>query len=67
MIRATMGISMDGWMDGEDLIICIAIWTLYKRCLPLTSGEVRVISIASRNRLRSTSLCKAFCGDFGRV
>ena len=30
MIRATKGISMDGWMDGVDLIICVAIWMLYK-------------------------------------
>ena len=35
MIRATRGRSMDGWMDGwmdgVDLIICLAIWTLYKQ------------------------------------
>ena len=34
MIRATKGISMDGWMDGwmdgEDLIICVAIWKICK-------------------------------------
>ena len=47
---------MDGWLDLEDLIICVAIWTLYKRCAPLPSGDLLAISIASRNRLRSTSL-----------
>ena len=31
MIRATRGRSMDGWMDGEDLIICLAAWTLNER------------------------------------
>ena len=38
-IWATEGRSMDGWMDdrmdGEDLIICVAIWTHYRRRLPL--------------------------------
>ena len=43
-------------MDGEDLIICIAIWTLYKLWPPLVSDEFRVISIAPRNELRFTSL-----------
>ena len=47
---------MDGWMDGEDLIICIAIWTLYKRRLPLSSDDLLAVSIASRNELRSASL-----------
>ena len=67
MIRATKGKSMDGWMDGVDLIICLAIWTLYKRRVPLVSDDSQVISIASQNKLRSTSLCRAFFGDFGRV
>ena len=43
-------------MDGVDLIICIAIWTLYKRRLPLIFAEARAICIASRNELRPASL-----------
>ena len=62
MIRATMGISM----DGVDLIICIAIWMLYKLCRPLTSDELRVVSIASQNKLRFTSLLGPIFKDFGR-
>ena len=78
MIRATKGISMDGWMDGwkdgswmdgcmdgEDLIICVAIWTLYKLWVPLTSDEFRMIPIASRNKLRFTSLLGSIFKDFG--
>ena len=65
MIRATRGRSM----DGEDLIICVAIWTLYKLWVPLTSNELRMnrgmISIASRNKLRLTSLFKAIWEAFG--
>ena len=64
---------IDGCMDGEDLIICTAIWMLYKRCLPLPSAELRVISIASLNKLRSSSLLEgifkvlgAISGRFGR-
>ena len=53
-------------MDGEDLIICIAIWTLYKLWRPLISDEVRVISIASLNKLRFTSLLGPIFKDFGR-
>ena len=64
MIRATMGISKDGWMDGEDLIICVAIWTPNKAWPPLTSADLLAISIASRNRLRSASLCGAISADF---
>ena len=67
MIRATKGKSMDGWMDGVDLIICLAIWTLYKRRLPLVSDEFRAICIASRNELRPTSLSKGIYEDFGRI
>ena len=40
-------------MDGEDPIICLAIWTLYKRRVPLTSDELLAVSIASRNKLPS--------------
>ena len=47
---------MDGQLDGVDLIICLAIWTLYKRRLPLVSAEVRAICIASQNELRPASL-----------
>ena len=56
---------MDGWMDGEDLIIWIALWTLYKRCPPLTSDDFRTISIASRNRLRFASLLGGIFDGFG--
>ena len=41
-------------MDGVDLIICLAIWTLYKRCLPTLCDDFLAVSIASRNRLRSS-------------
>ena len=40
-------------MDEEDLVICEALWTLYKRRSPLTCDDFRAISIASRNKLRS--------------
>ena len=49
-----------------DLIICIAIWTLYKLCRPLTSDELCEIPIASRNKLRFTSLLGPIFKDFGR-
>ena len=56
-------------MDGEDLIICVAIWTLYKRCAPLICDDLLAISIASRNKLRFTSLfepiLEAFRGPNG--
>ena len=52
-------------MDGVDLIICIAIWTLYKRCAPLIRDEFRVSPIASRNKLRFTSLFGSIFKDFG--
>ena len=67
MIRATRGRSMDGWMDGEDLIICVAIWTLYKRRPPLLSDDLRASSIASRNGFRFTSLSGGISMDFGSV
>ena len=54
-------------MDGVDLIICLAIWTLYKRRPPLTSDDFRAISIASRNKLRLTSLFGEISMDFGKV
>ena len=69
MIRATRGRSMDGWMDGwmdgEDLIICVALWTLYKRRAPLISDDLRAISIASRNQMRSRLHLFASRIDFG--
>ena len=52
-------------MNEEDLIICIAIWTLYKLWRPLISDELREISIASRNKLRFTSLLGPIFKDFG--
>ena len=51
--------------DQEDLIICLAIWMPNIARPPLISAEAGVIAIASRNRLRSTSLCEAFFFDFG--
>ena len=53
-------------MDPEDLIICIAIWTLYKLWDPLLSDDLRVRSIASLNKLRFTSLLGPIFKDFGR-
>ena len=53
-------------MDPEDLIICIAIWTLYKLCAPLVCDDLRVRSIASLNKLRFTSLWGPIFKDFGR-
>ena len=43
-------------MDGVDLIICLAIWTLYKPWGPLPSDDFLASCIASRNRLRLASL-----------
>ena len=54
-----------GWMDGVDLIICVAIWMLYRRRLPLVSDDFLASSIASRNRLRSASLFVRISEDFG--
>ena len=51
-------------MDGVDLIICLAIWTLYKPWGPLPCDDLLAVSIASRNRLRSTSLFGAISQDF---
>ena len=58
---------MDGWMDGEDLIICVALWTLYKRRAPLVSDDFRAVSIASRNQMRSRLHLFASRVDFGRT
>ena len=49
----------------EDLIICVAIWTLYKQFLLLVSGDFRMIPIASRNKLRFTSFLGPIFKDFG--
>ena len=46
----------DQLMDGEDLIICLALWTLYKRRPPLRPDDFRASSIAPRNKLRLASL-----------
>ena len=62
----TIDRSNDWSIDREDLIICIAIWTLYKLCHPLTCDEVRVISIASLNKLRFTSLWGNILKGFGK-
>jgi hypothetical protein len=42
--------------DQEDLIIYIAIWTLYKLWRPVLSDDLRVRPIASLNKLCFTSL-----------
>ena len=52
-------------MDGVDLIICVAIWTLYKRRGPLTCDDLRASPIASQNRLRSRPNIFRFFADFG--
>ena len=52
-------------MDGVDLIICLAIWTLYKRRLPLTCAEVRATCIASRNELRPASFFRSIFDVLG--
>ena len=54
-------------MDGEDLIICLAIWTLYKHRPPLTCDGLLAVSIASRNKLRSTSLLEAILRVFEAI
>ena len=56
---------MDGWMDGEDLIICLALRTLYKRWFPLICDDFPTICIASRNRLRFASLLGGILDGFG--
>ena len=53
-------------IDREDLIICIAIWTLYKLRPPLVCDEFRAVSIALQNKLRFTSLLGHIFKDFGR-
>ena len=58
--------SIDRTIDWEDLIICIAIWTLYKLWDPLVSDELRVRPIASLNKLRFTLLWGSIFKDFGR-
>ena len=52
-------------MDGEDLIICVALWTLYKRRPPLTCDDSGAVSIASRNQMRSRLHLFASRVDFG--
>ena len=54
-------------MDGEHLIICVAIWTSYKRGCPLTCDDLLAICIASRNRLRSRGNFLASRVDFGAI
>ena len=56
---------INGWMDGEDLIICVAIWTLYKRRGPLTCDDLRALSIASQHELRLRPNVFRFFVDFG--
>ena len=58
---------MDGWIDGEDLIICVARLVVQKLRGPLVSDDLRVSSIASRNRLRSTSLLGGILKVFGAI
>ena len=51
--------------DQEDLIICVALWTLYKRRPPLTFDDFRASCIASRNHSRSRLHLFASRIDFG--
>ena len=51
--------------DQGDLIICVAIWMLYKVRVPLNSDDFRASCIASRNRLRRTSLLGAILEALG--
>ena len=51
--------------DQEDLIICVALWTLYKRRRPLISDDFRAGCIASRNQTRSRLHLFASRVDFG--
>ena len=53
------------WMNKEDLIICVALWTLYKRRPPLLCDDLRASSIASRNQTRSRLHSFASRVDFG--
>ena len=53
-------------MDGEDLIICIAIWTLYKLWRPLISDDLRVRSVAPQNEFRFIDRSIDLWMDFGR-
>ena len=52
-------------VDQEDLIICVAFWTLYKRRAPLRSDHLRASCIASRNQMRSRLHLFASRVDFG--
>ena len=56
---------MNEWMNEEDLIICVALWTLYKRWGPLISDDFRAGCIASRNQTRSRLRLFASRVDFG--
>ena len=49
----------------EDLIICVAFWTLYKRRFPLLCDDFRAGCIASRNKLLSRPHLFASPLDFG--
>ena len=62
MIRATKYNSI----DRVDLIICLAIWTLYKRRPPKACDDFRASCIASRNRFRSRPHFFATQVDLGR-
>ena len=48
-------------MDIVDLIICKASFAVQKSQLPLICDDLRVVSIASRNKLRFTSLLGPIC------
>ena len=45
---------MDGWMDGVDLIICIALWMVSNPQGPMGLGELRSVSMASKNLVFET-------------
>ena len=52
-------------MDEKCQLFSEHVWTLYKLCRPLISAAVREMSIASRNKLRFTSLLGPIFMDFG--
>ena len=58
---------MDGCMDGEDLIICVARLVVQKLWRPLTCDDFRAGSIASRNKLSSSTHLFASQAGFGAI
>ena len=53
-------------MDREDRIICVAFLVIQKLWPPLICDDLRVVSIASENKLHFASLLGAIFRDLGR-